>query len=234
MRLVLASASPRRAELLSAAGFSFETRAVRVDERVRPGEDAAGYVRRLAAEKSAQALAGLARSQEAPPIASETRLADGARLAGGARVAGEARGAGEPGEDVIVVGADTVVVVEGDVLGKPSDDRDAVAMLTRLSGRNHEVMTGVSVRRGSRELGRVEISRVRFSALTPADIAWYVATGEGRDKAGGYAVQGLGARFVTWLEGSRSNVIGLPMALVRELLAALAEVPGRDHHGDGT
>ena len=183
MRLVLASASPRRAELLRAAGFAFDVRAADVDERVRDAESPERYVRRLAAEKSA-AVAGRAGLTA----------------------------------DAVVIGADTAVVVDGIVLSKPIDDRDAGLMLRRLSGRRHDVLTGVSLRTGPQELGRVETTAVYFSALDDADIAWYVASGEGRDKAGAYAIQGLASRFIPRIEGSYSNVVGLPVSAVLELL----------------
>jgi septum formation protein len=183
-RLVLASASPRRAALLRAAGFDFDAAPVDIDEAVRVGEPPALYVRRLAAEKSARAAA--------------TRAG------------------------AIVLGADTAVVIDGQILGKPCDDDEAAAMLRRLSGARHDVMTGVSLRRGGLELGRVETTAVRFTALTPEDVAWYVASGEGRDKAGAYAIQGLASRFIPRIEGSYSNVVGLPVACVWELLRELS------------
>jgi septum formation protein len=185
VRLILASASPRRAELLRAAGFEFDIVAVGVDETVRDGESPAAYVSRLAAEKSARA----------------------------ARVVGVA------GDSAIVLGADTAVVVDGEILGKPVDDVDAAGMLRRLSGRRHEVLTGVSLRRAATELGRVEISAVDFAPLTDEEIAWYVASGEGRDKAGAYAIQGLASRFIPRIEGSYSNIVGLPVACIHELIA---------------
>ena len=189
MRLVLASASPRRAELLRAAGFAFETLVVEIDETWRPGEEPAAYVRRLAMEKSAKASAALH---------------------------------GPVGDDEpVILGADTTVVFDREILGKPLDDRDAARMLRRLSGRRHEVLTGVSLRRNAAEAGRVETTAVDFMPLDEADVAWYVASGEGRDKAGGYAIQGLASRFITRIEGSYSNVVGLPVhtlvALLREL-----------------
>ena len=95
-------------------------------------------------------------------------------------------------------------------------------MLRRLSGRRHEVMTGVSVRQGASEVGRVEITGVHFAALTDADVAWYVASGEGRDKAGAYAIQGLASRFIPRIEGSYSNVVGLPVACVCELITEIS------------
>ena len=186
MRLVLASASPRRADLLRAAGFDFEVVLVDVDERVRPGEEPGDYVRRLASEKSARGVERIS------------------------------------AHDAVVLGADTTVVLDRGILGKPADDREAAAMLRSLSGRRHEVLTGVSVRRAGREAGRVETTAVHFAALTDADIAWYLASGEWRDKAGAYAVQGLASRFIPRLEGSYSNVVGLPIAAVVELVAKIS------------
>jgi septum formation protein len=205
VRLILASASPRRAELLRAAGFAFETLAVDIEETARDGEAPATYVRRLAAEKSARAArvveADLGRpwAEQAPP------LRDGVRR----------------DEVPVILGADTTVVVDGEILGKPHDDGDASAMLRRLSGRRHDVLTGISLRRGASELGRVEISAVYFAPLTAEDIAWYVTSREGRDKAGAYAIQGLASRFIPRIEGSYSNVVGLPIAAVSELLREL-------------
>ena len=216
MRLVLASASPRRAELLRAAGFEFETLVVDVDESVRPGERAEDYVRRLAMEKSARAMEIL--TEESPAI----RLRAPSALR---RDLAEARRRREAGSHVLVLGADTAVVIDGDILGKPRDDRDAASMLRRLSGRPHQVMTGVSLRGQEWEASRVETTTVEFSPLGPADIAWYVESGEGRDKAGAYAIQGLASRFIPRVEGSYSNVVGLPMSVVHELLAGIASRP---------
>ena len=123
--------------------------------------------------------------------------------------------------DVVVLGADTTVVVDGEILGKPGDDEEGRAMLRRLSGRTHQVLTGVSLRQGAYEAGRVETTLVTFRALTDEDMAWYVASGEGRDKAGGYAIQGLASRFVPAIAGSYSNVVGLPVSCVDELLRSL-------------
>jgi septum formation protein len=197
VRLILASASPRRAELLRAAGFEFDIVAVAVNETVRDGESPAAYVRRLAADKSA-------------------RAADVARPFQG-------RGRGKVGralQDVVILGADTAVVVDGEILGKPRDAGDAAAMLWRLSGRRHDVLTGVSLRRGAHELGRVETSAVSFAPLSAGDIAWYIASAEWRDKAGAYAIQGRASRFIPRIDGSYSNVVGLPVACVYELMAA--------------
>jgi septum formation protein len=176
--LVLASASPRRAQLLAAAGFTFEVRPQEADESVHPGEGPANYVLRVACEKVRHAC----------------------RKSG-----------------IIVVGADTAVVIDGLVLGKPRDDEEAASMLKRLSGRTHEVLTGLAVE-GDRLLTGVASTSVRFLRLGDEEIAWYVASGEPKDKAGAYAIQGLASRFVDRIDGSYSNVVGLPIALVYEML----------------
>ena len=180
MRLILASESPRRAELLKAAGFTLEIIPSMVDEQRRDGERAEEYVLRLAIEK-------------AELVVRKRR-------------------------DLPIVAADTVVVVDGYVLGKPKDDGEAAEMLRTLAGRTHEVLTGVTVRLGDEQRGHVERTRVRVAPLSPAEIAWYVGTGEPRDKAGAYAVQGLASRFIEAVEGSYSNVVGLPVATVYRLL----------------
>jgi nucleoside triphosphate pyrophosphatase len=231
MRLVLASASPRRAELLTSAGFTFETLAVDVDEHSGPGEAPPAYVRRLAGEKSARALDLLfssSRTGAGPPVGAyylqgspegghdvglETRFARD----GGSRTVAE--------RDIVVLGADTAVVLDQEILGKPRDDEDACAMLRRLSGQRHEVLTGVSLRTVGDEMGLVEATSVWFASLTPDAIAWYVSTGEGRDKAGAYAIQGLAWRFISRIEGSYSNVVGLPVAAVADLLLKLRGRP---------
>jgi len=185
MRLVLASASPRRAELLRAAGYDFDIVRVDIDEARRDGEPPATYVRRLAAEKSAAAAR----------------------------------------DDAMILAADTTVVVGDAILGKPRDDEEVASMLRCLSGRRHNVLTGISLRRGAFEAGRVETTAVHFAPLTEDDVAWYVASGEGRDKAGAYAIQGLASRFVPRIEGSYSNVVGLPIAAVAELIREISSTP---------
>jgi septum formation protein len=185
MRLILASSSPRRAELLRAADFEFDIVPAAIDERARPRERPADYVIRLASEKSAAAQSAW------------------------------------PGEAAFVLGADTTVVVDEEILGKPESDIEVAQMLKRLSGRSHQVMTGVSLRHAAREMRAVETTTVWFSELTPDEVAWYVESGEGRDKAGAYAIQGRAARFIPRIYGSYSNVVGLPIALVQALIAQL-------------
>jgi septum formation protein len=208
MRLILASASPRRAELLRAAGFTFDIVAADVDESIRPGESPAAYVRRLAADKSAAAQSSVASG------VNRTVNSEGVSRTGGSPA--------EAGHDIpVILGADTTVVVDGEILGKPKDEEDAAAMLKRLSGKPHEVLTGVSLRQGDGEVCRVETTVVVFHELSEEDVAWYVASGEWRDKAGAYAIQGLASRFIPRIEGSYSNVVGLPMACVAQLLRSL-------------
>ncbi len=177
--MILASASPRRAELLSAAGYAFTVRPTEVDESLLPGETPDAAVRRLSREK-ALAVAAAA--------------------------------------DEVVLAADTLVVVDGEALGKPADEVEATAMLRRLSGRAHDVLTGVTCRRGDQCRTEVATTRVWMDDLTGAAIAWYVASGEPMDKAGAYGIQGLASRFVTRVEGSYTNVVGLPVATVASLL----------------
>jgi septum formation protein len=185
-RLILASGSPRRRELLAAMGWSFLVRPVELDESPFPGEDAAAYVGRLALAK-ARAAAELAAS--------------------------EAPGA-------LVLGADTVVALECELFGKPQDPADARRMLRRLSGRRHQVLTGVALLDGEREWLEVARTTVEIAPLSEQEIELYVATGEPLDKAGAYAVQGRGALFVSALEGNYSNVVGLPLPVVYRLLLA--------------
>jgi nucleoside triphosphate pyrophosphatase len=182
MQLVLASASPRRAELLRTAGFSFDVRPADVDETPRLAEPPAAYALRVARDK---ALAAAGRMDAA---------------------------------DVWILAADTVVVADGHILGKPTDHADARRMLSMLSGVVHEVLTAVVVRHDEVETSEVVSTRVRFAALGPAEIDWYVGSGEPDGKAGAYAIQGLGSRFVDRIEGSWSNVVGLPVATVYRML----------------
>ena len=180
-RLILASASPRRKEILSALGFAFEARPAEVEELVRPGESAFDAAERIAREKAA-AVAGT-----------------------------------EPG--ALVVAADTLVVLDGDALGKPRDRAEAEAMLRRLRGRRHEVVTGVAVAADGGCFSGRETTTVVFAPMSDAEVRAYAATGEPDDKAGAYAVQGIGALFVERVEGSPSNVVGLPVRLLARLLS---------------
>jgi septum formation protein len=177
--------------LLRAAAFDFETLVVDIDERVREDERASDYVSRLASEKSAAAMEQL-------------------NL--------ENRERHDRHEEIVVIAADTAVVLGDEILGKPRDDEHAGAMLRLLSARHHEVMTGVSVRKGRIERNRVEATSVHCAALSEQDVAWYVASWEGRDKAGGYAVQGLASRFISRIDGSYSNVVGLPLGCACDLI----------------
>ena len=183
--LVLASASPRRAELLDAAGYAFTVDPADIDEAERPGESPEEYVIRVAAEKARM-------------VAARRR---------------------EPGE--IVLGADTTVVVNGEILAKPADKSDATRMLARLSGTEHRVFTGVVAISGAEEIAEVVSTRVRLLPLEADEIRWYVETGEPMGKAGGYAIQGRAARFIDWIEGSWSNVVGLPVATVAQMIRRL-------------
>jgi septum formation protein len=185
VRLILASASPRRAELLTAAAIAFEVRPADVDERVHEREAPDTYVRRVAAAK-ADAI-------------------------------------GRQFPDAIVLAADTTVVVGTQILAKPEDAADAARMLRLLSGRAHVVMTGVTVAGAGRVADtRLDRTTVEFAPLTPAEIDWYVASGEPMDKAGAYAIQGRASRFIRTITGSYSNVVGLPVALVYEMLKPFA------------
>jgi septum formation protein len=186
--LVLASASPRRRELLARAGLAFEVVPADIDELARPGERPEALVERLAREKAAAV----------------------ARRVG-------------PAPSRLVLGSDTVVALDGDVLGKPRDAADAEALLARLVGRTHRVWTGVAVAASSAPTAlasRVVGSLVRMRAASADEIRRYVATGEPLDKAGAYALQGEGRRFVLEVTGSETNVIGLPLdetlALLRD------------------
>jgi septum formation protein len=131
--------------------------------------------------------------------------------------------------EAILIAADTAVVVEGIVLGKPDDDRHAAAMLRRLSGRSHEVVTGVAVEGPAGRAAGIASTVVHFTHLTEEDLAWYVASGEPRDKAGGYGIQGLASRFVDRIEGSYTNVVGLPVSLTVRLIARAGGTCDRTH-----
>lgn len=206
MRLILASRSPRRAQLLAQIGLAFEVRAADVDESVRPGEAAADYVVRLARAKAAAVLAGAG-------------TGTGGCAAGGSAVAGASADAGTSA-DALALGADTAVVLDGRVLGKPAGAEDAVAMLLALSGRTHQVMTGVAVCGAAGVRSACVVTDVTFRAIEPWEAEAYARTGEGADKAGGYGIQGIGGIFAVRLRGSYSAVVGLPLAETERLLRA--------------
>ena len=186
MRLVLASASPRRRELLTQAGFTFDVHPAHIPEDPRPGEDPIAYVTRLARQKAEAVLAELSSKGPTSPL--------------------------------VVLGADTTVTLDNQILGKPEDPADAARMLRLLSGRTHRVITGVAVVTvGAAEVA-AEVTGVRFLALSDEEIGAYIATGEPMDKAGAYAIQGRAARWIPRVEGCYFNVVGLPLSLVSTML----------------
>lgn len=185
-KIILASASPRRAEILRTVGWPFETLAVNIDESRRANEGAPAYVQRLAREKAE---------------ATATKVRDG-----------------------IIVAADTTVVVDDQVLEKPVSDDDAERMLQLLNNRWHQVMTGIAVLDAASAQTKValETTEVKFAPMSDTDIRWYVQTGEPMDKAGAYAIQGFGARFIEGIKGDYFNVVGLPVRLLYELITQTA------------
>ncbi|MGH8446517.1 MAG: Maf family protein [Solimonas sp.] len=180
-QLLLASQSPRRAELLRQLGLRFVVALADVAEGAQAGEAAEDYARRIALAK---ARAGWAASDGSLPA----------------------------------LGADTDVVLDGRILGKPRDRSDALAMLAALAGREHEVYSAVALVQGGREALSLSVTKVRFGAITPDTAAAYWASGEPADKAGAYGIQGLGALFVRAIEGSYSGVVGLPLYETAALL----------------
>lgn len=190
-KLILASASPRRRELLAQAGFHFEVQPSCVPEARQPGEDAIRFATRLAREKAGEIFA---RRQA---------------------MAGTV-------DPAIVLGADTVVVCDGEIMGKPSDAADAARMLLLLSGRTHHVVTGVAVVWGSSSPPAVEVAaeltQVTMCTLSPQEVSAYIASGEPMDKAGAYGIQGYAGRWIPRISGCYFNVVGLPLALVSSLL----------------
>ena len=188
-KLLLASSSPRRAEILRISGWSFQTLSVTVDESLRSGETAVNYVMRLALEKAKAAAADCSAS--------------------------------------LMVGADTTVVIDEKILGKPRDSADARLMLQTLQGRWHVVLTGIALLSAESAKPKVahESTEVRFAAMNEDEIRWYVETGEPMDKAGAYAIQGQGARFIEGIKGDYFNVMGLPLRLLYELVRDLRVQP---------
>lgn len=189
MRVILASKSPRRREILSMLGVQFEVLSADADEH----------------------------STEQDPVALVTELS----LRKGRAVRDLLSRQGEWDDDTLVIAADTVVAAEGEILGKPVDNADAARMLRMLSGSTHEVLSGVALLYGDRELAAAECTGVVFAEMSDRDIAWYVASGEPADKAGAYAVQGLASLFIKALKGDYFNVVGLPIYRLNELVKEL-------------
>lgn len=182
-RLILASASPRRLELLeSRLGLDVIVRPADIDETQRHGESPSAMVQRLARRKV---------------------------------------GAVEAQVEDLVIGADTIVVADGEVMGKPATPDKARLMLQALSGREHSVLTGVAVKLGAQGASGVDRTKVRFRRLSPSEIQWYVDHGEPMDKAGAYGIQGIAGIFVEHLEGSETGVIGLPLGRLAVLVASV-------------
>lgn len=228
--LILASASPRRKELLAQAGFRFEVRPAHVNEDVRAGEDAIAYVVRLAREKAERVfeeMSGMREGFDSHSLRRE-RAMNGAPDPGGLRPMLSPVSESRPGapansdksadQELVVLGADTTVTVDGAILAKPEDAADAARMLRLLSGRTHRVITGVAVVAAKGAEVAAEITGVRFATLSDAEIQAYVATGEPMDKAGAYAIQGRAGKWIPRVEGCYFNVVGLPLALVTTML----------------
>jgi septum formation protein len=191
--LVLASASPRRSELLTQAGFTFAVHPAHIAEDLQPGEEPVAYVTRLAREKAEHIY-----RQLVPTM----------------------------GPRLVVLGADTTVTLDNHILGKPEDATDAARMLALLSGRDHQVITGVAVVTAEGASVAAEVTRVWFDSPTEAEIASYIASGEPMDKAGAYGIQGRAARWIPRVEGCYFNVMGLPIARVARMLTAAGMVNG--------
>jgi len=192
--LVLASASPRRRELLAQAGCRFEVRPAHVLEDPLPGEDPIVYVTRLAREKAEAVFRELNTAGPEPE---------------------------KNGQSLVVLGADTTVTLDNMILGKPEDAADAARILRLLSGRTHRVITGVALATVKGTEVAAEATAVRFLTLSEEEIAAYVASGEPMDKAGAYAIQGRAARWIPRIEGCYFNVMGLPLALVVSMIESI-------------
>ena len=183
--LVLASASPRRKELLTQAGYRFDIIPANIPEDRRPGEDPTTFVTRLAREKAEFVFNQVGNRKD---------------------------------EDLLVLGADTIVVTPEEILGKPLNEADAARMLRQLSGRTHQVMTGVCLISKDATVVSVETTAVAVETISDAEIAAYIATGEPMDKAGAYAIQGYAARWIPRIQGCYFNVVGLPLALIASMI----------------
>jgi septum formation protein len=185
-KLILASASPRRSELLQQMGVEFHVHPLDMDESMLPGEGVLQHVKRLAIEKARLGYAQVSQQEN----------------------------------DLAVLAADTVVEIDGEVLGKPVNKQQAAVFLARLSARKHKVHTAVALVTGNNELSEISSSEVEFTKLSEQTITAYVATGEPLDKAGAYAIQGIAGQFVVNLNGSYSGVMGLPLYETAKLFSA--------------
>lgn len=218
MKIVLASGSPRRRELLTGLGLKYTVLVSGVEEQVTESEPAR-VVEELSSQKARDVLQRLLREASGQgPDMRETEKDHSRRE----------DWFWDGREELLVIGADTVVAADGQILGKPDSGKEAAEMLARLSGRQHQVYTGVALYYHSR--GKTdrhifhECTQVWFYPVTEEEISWYISTGEPMDKAGAYGIQGLGSRFVKAIEGDYSNVVGLPVArLYQELKALRAE-----------
>ena len=199
MKFVLASGSPRRLELLKSAGLTFSVEVPNIEEKPSSGESAIDYVRRNALEKAQVVTKNWSHSKH---------------------------------EKIIVLSADTIVLLDGNIMEKPLDETEAIQMLGNLSGRSHKVVTGYAIAINSEEREQVEVfheeTSVTFKSLSFAEIKSYVATGEPMDKAGSYAAQGVGAYMIAAINGSYTNVIGLPVAQVFENLDRILKQEGNE------
>ena len=197
MKIVLASQSPRRRELLGKMGLEFTTKSPEIDEEAIHGLPAQELVKALSREKALH----IAKDED---------------------------------KDTIVIGSDTVVVLDGKILGKPADRQQAEEMLAALSGRSHEVCTGVTVCQGDKVVSQAEVTQVTFRALTPEEVRQYVRTGEPMDKAGAYGIQGYGALLVEGIRGDYSSVVGLPVCRLGRILLDFGvdclALAGKDAH----
>jgi septum formation protein len=225
MNLILASASPRRRELLTQAGFTFQVHPAHIPEDPLPNEDPIAYVVRLARQKAEVAYGELA-SEVVKGTVVKGAVVKGPVVKGTGLSpyieSPKEQGALAPEGNLMVLGADTTVTIDNLILGKPENPADAARMLRLLSGRTHRVITGVAIVTATRTEVAAEVTGVRFLTLSDQEIADYIATGEPMDKAGAYAIQGRAARWIPRIVGDYFNVVGLPIALVTTMLESVA------------
>jgi septum formation protein len=216
--LVLASASPRRRELLAQAGFTFTVHPAHIPEDPLPNEDPIAHVTRLAREKAKAVYSQLSGNLEPD----NPQMLRAPSILRSSQNGWDTTNPDSPSVSTLtVLAADTIVTLDNQILGKPSNPADAARMLRLLSGRTHQVITGVALISATSTQVGAETTAVTFRALTEQEIAAYIATGEPMDKAGAYAIQGRAARWIPRIEGDYFNVVGLPIALVSSLLDSL-------------